>query len=282
MKKIGIIDYFIDEWHANTYLPLFEKASKALGVDYKIVYAYAEVEQAGKMLTDDWCAKNNVTRCQTIEELCEKSDNILILAPANPETHLKYAQVALKYGKATYIDKTFAPNLETAKEIFAVAEKYNTKIFTSSALRYAEELAEFADVKNVIVKGGGSSLQEYIIHEIEMAVKLTKGDKAEKVYVFNREKQSTIVVKFATKAVTLIFSRSGWGFSVDVEKENGECVFKNIEKGTEFYGLISSILTFFETNQEPFDKKETLNVLAIRDAIMKGVDGEFGECICAE
>jgi hypothetical protein len=149
-------------------------------------------------------------------------------------------------------------------------------------LRYAEELAEFSDVKNVIVKGGGSSLQEYIIHEIEMAVKLTKGDKAEKVYVFNREKQSTIVVKFATKAVTLIFSRSGWGFSVDVEKENGECVFKNIEKGTEFYGLISSILTFFETNQEPFDKKETLNVLAIRDAIMKGVDGEFGECICAE
>jgi hypothetical protein len=282
MKKIGIIDYFIDEWHSNTYLGLFERASKELGLDYQVTYGWAEVDKEGRLTTEEWCKKNNIIQCQSIEELCEKSDNILILAPANPETHLKYAQVALKYGKATYIDKTFAPNLETAKEIFAVAEKYNTKIFTSSALRYAEELAEFSDVKNVIVKGGGSSLQEYIIHEIEMAVKLTKGDKAEKVYVFNREKQSTIVVKFATKAVTLIFSRSGWGFSVDVEKENGECVFKNIEKGTEFYGLISSILTFFETNQEPFDKKETLNVLAIRDAIMKGVDGEFGECICAE
>lgn len=279
MKKIGIIDYFIDEWHANTYLPLFEKASKALGVDYKIVYAYAEVEQAGKMLTDDWCAKNNVTRCQTIEELCEKSDNILILAPANPETHLKYAKLALPYGKTTYIDKTFAPDLKTAKEIFAIAEKYNTKIFTSSALRYAEEIADYTDVKSVMVKGGGRSLEEYIIHQIEMAVKLTQGAKAEFLHVFNSEKQTAIAVKMEDKTVTLNYSNSGWGFSVDVETDKANCEFKNIEKGTEFYRLVESIVKFFETNEEPFDKKETLAVLAIRDAIMQGVKSECGKRI---
>ena len=282
MKKIGIIDYFIDEWHSNTYLPLFEKVSQALGVDYKIVYAYAEVEQAGKMLTDDWCAKNNVTRCQTIEELCEKSDNILILAPANPETHLKYAKLALPYGKTTYIDKTFAPDLETAKEIFAIAEKYNTKIFTSSALRYAEEIADYADVKSVMVKGGGRSLEEYIIHQIEMAVKLTKGAKPEYLHVFNSEKQTTIAVKLEGKTVTMNYSNSGWGFSVDVETDKANCEFKNIEKGTEFYRLVESIVKFFETNEEPFDKKETLAVLAIRDAIMQGVSGECGERIVIE
>lgn len=274
MKKIGIIDYFIDEWHSNTYLGLFEKASKALGVDYKVEYAYAEVEVDGKMRTDDWCAKNNVTRCKTIEELCEKSDNILILAPANPETHLRYAEAALKYGKTTYIDKTFAPDLETAKEIFAVAEKYNTKIFTSSALRYAEEIADYTDVKNVIIKGGGRSLEEYIIHQIEMAVKLTKGEQAKFVHVFNGVKQSTMVVEYENRAVTLSYSNSGWGFSVDVETENANCEFKNVEKGTEFYRLVESIVKFFETNEEPFNKKETLAVLAIRDAIMKGANGE--------
>ena len=273
MKTIGIIDYFIDEWHSNTYLGLFERASKALGVDYKVTYAYAEVEQPGKMLTDDWCAKNNVTRCYSIEELCEKSDNILILAPANPETHLKYAQIALSYGKTTYIDKTFAPDLQTAKEIFAIAEKYGTKIFTSSALRYAEEIVEYTDVKNVMIKGGGRSLEEYIIHQIEMAVKMTKGAKADCVHVFHSTKQSTTVVEYADKMVTLSYSNSGWGFSVDVETENANCEFKNIEKGTEFYRLVESIVKFFETNKEPFDKKETLAVLAIRDAIMKGVNG---------
>lgn len=273
MKKIGIIDYFIDEWHSNTYLGLFEKASKELGVDYKVTYAYAEVEQPGKMLTDDWCAKNNVTRCYSIEELCEKSDNILILAPANPETHLKYAQIALSYGKTTYIDKTFAPDLQTAKEIFAIAEKYNTKIFTSSALRYAEEIAGYTNVKNVMIKGGGRSLEEYIIHQIEMAVKMTGGAQAEQVHVFHSAKQSTTVVEYADKTVTLSYSNSGWGFSVDVETENANCEFKNIEKGTEFYRLVESIVKFFETNEEPFDKKETLAVFAIRDAIMKGVNG---------
>ena len=282
MKKIGIIDYFIDEWHSNTYLPLFEKVSGALGVDYKIAYAYAEVEQAGKMLTDDWCAKNNVTRCQTIEELCEKSDNILILAPANPETHLRYAKIALPYGKTTYIDKTFAPDLATAKEIFAIAEKYSTKIFTSSALRYAEEIADYTDVKSVMVKGGGRSLEEYIIHQIEMAVKLTKGAKPEYLHVFNSEKQTTIAVKLEGKTVTMNYSNSGWGFSVDVETDKANCEFKNIEKGTEFYRLVESIVKFFETNEEPFDKKETLAVLAIRDAIMQGVSGECGERIVIE
>ncbi len=283
MKKIGIIDYFIDEWHSNTYLGLFERANKDLGFDYQVAYGYAEIDKEGRLTTEEWCKKNNITRCNSIEELCEKSDNILILAPANPETHLKYAKIALSYGKTTYIDKTFAPDLKTAKEIFAIAEKYNTKIFTSSALRFAEELNDFSDVKNVIVKGGGSSLQEYIIHEIEMAVKLTKGTAAERVSVFNREKQATIVITFADgKVATLIFSRSGWGFSVDVESANGDCVYKDITKGTEFYGLISSILKFFETNQEPFAKKETLTVLAIRDAIMKGVDGEFGQCFSVE
>ena len=271
MKKIGIIDYFIDEWHSNTYLGLFEKASKELGVDYKVTYAYAEVEQPGKMLTDDWCAKNNVTRCYSIEELCEKSDNILILAPANPETHLKYAQIALSYGKTTYIDKTFAPDLQTAKEIFAIAEKYNTKIFTSSALRYAEEIAEYTDVKNVMIKGGGRSLEEYIIHQIEMAVKLTKGEQAKLAHVFSGDKQSTIVLEYAGRTVTLSYSNSGWGFSVDVETDKANCEYKNVEKGTEFYRLVESIVKFFETNEEPFDKKETLAVLAIRDAIMKGI-----------
>ena len=282
MKKIGIIDYFIDEWHSNTYLGLFEKASQALGVDYKVTYAYAEVEQPGKMLTDDWCAKNNVTRCNTIEELCEKSDNILILAPANPETHLKYAEAALKYGKTTYIDKTFAPDLETAKAIFAVAEKYNTKIFTSSALRYAEEIEGYDNVKNVMIKGGGRSLEEYIIHQIEMAVKLTKGEQAKLVHVFSGDKQSTMVVEYENRAVTLSFSNSGWGFSVDVETDKANCEFKNVEKGTEFYRLVESIVKFFETNEEPFDKKETLAVLAIRDAIMKGVSGAYGKSIPVE
>ena len=83
-----------------------------------------------------------------------------------------------------------------------------------------------------------------------------------------------MVVEYENRAVTLSYSNSGWGFSVDVETEKANCEFKNVEKGTEFYRLVESIVKFFETNEEPFNKKETLAVLAIRDAIMQGANGE--------
>ena len=276
MKKIGIIDYFIDEWHSNTYLGLFEKANKDLGLDYQVAYGYAEINKEGRLTTEEWCKKNNITPCESIEELCEKSDNILILAPANPETHLKYAKIALRYGKSTYIDKTFAPDLQTAKEIFSIAEKGNAKIFTSSALRYAEEIADFSDIKSVIVTGAGGSLEEYVIHQIEMVVKMTKGEQAKFVSVFQRGKQATAIVEFADKTATLNYSPSACGFSVDVETEKEYCDYRKVVKGTEFYNLIVSILNFFETNQEPFSKNETLSVLAIRDAVLAAKKVAFG------
>ena len=279
MKKIGIIDYFIDEWHSNTYLGLFEKANEELGLDYKIVYGYAEVEKEGRLTTEAWCQKNNIEVCKSIEELCEKSDNILILAPANPETHLKYARVALPYGKTTYIDKTFAPDLQTAKEIFAIAQKHGTRIFTSSALRFPDEMADLSDVKNVIITGGGGNLEEYIIHQIEMAVKLCGSEAARRVHVFNREKQATVVVDFESKSATLNYSRSSCGFSVDVESSGDRCDYRKIASGTEFYNLIKTILTFFETSVPPFEQKETLQILAIRDAILQAVKLGYGQSV---
>ena len=280
MKKIGIIDYFIDEWHSNTYLGLFEKANEELGLDYKIAYGYAETDKEGRLTTGEWCQKNNIEMCESMEELCEKSDNILILAPANPETHLKYAKIALPYGKTTYIDKTFAPDLQTAKEIFAIATKHGTKIFTSSALRFAEETEGFSDVKNMIITGGGGSLEEYIIHQIEMAVKLIGGEAARRVHVFNKDKQATIVIDFESgRTATLNYSKSSCGFSVDVETGGDRCDYRKISSGTEFYNLIKTILTFFETSVVPFEQKETLQILAIRDAVLKAVSIGYGQSI---
>lgn len=277
MKKIGIIDYFIDEWHSNTYLGLFEKANKELGLNYKLAYGWAETDKEGRLSTEEWCAKNGIERCATIEELCEKSDNILILAPANPETHLKYAQIALRYGKNTYIDKTFAPNLDTAKQIFEIAEKYGTKFFTTSALRYAEEIEGFTNVESLVTTGGGGNVWEYIIHQIEMAVKLMQGEKATSVQVFHRQKQTTAIVYFGDKTATLNYAHSDCGFSVDVQsKDKPSCSYERVEKGTEFYRLIAAILRFFEEGIVPFDSKETLEVIAIRDAIVKAIELPIG------
>ena len=165
MKKIGFVDFFISEWHANNYPAWIDNAAKELGEDYKVCYAWAEdyVSPVDSVNTDEWCEKFGVERCATIEELCEKSDYIVVLSPSNPEKHLAYAKAVLPYGKPTYIDKTFACNCAEAEEIFAIAEKYGTPFFSTSALRYATELEGICPEKTLDITGGGRLFSEYCI-----------------------------------------------------------------------------------------------------------------------
>ena len=54
MKKIGFIDYYISEWHANNYPKWIAAAAEALGVDYKVeIWAKEELE-GGSLSPEDF------------------------------------------------------------------------------------------------------------------------------------------------------------------------------------------------------------------------------------
>lgn len=273
MKTIGFIDYYISEWHANNYPVWIKEASEKLGEDFVVKYAWAEkdVSPVDGRTTDEWCKEFGVEKCNSIEELCEKADYVLILAPSDPETHLKYAEKALAYKKNTYIDKTFAPDYKTAKKIFDIAEENGTKFFSSSALRYAAELEELSDANAVFTQGGGGNLAEYIIHQIEMAVKLIN-DKATRIRVEKQGKNQYIsTVQFKNgKQATMLYAQ-GLGFSVCAENTNGKTANKQIVSSM-FNGLIADILRFYNTGEVSFDVAQTLEVMKIREAVIKGQD----------
>ena len=271
MKTIGLVDYFIDEWHSNNYIPWINEICKEHGLEFEVKYAWAESETfEGKLSTDEWCKSTGVEKCASIDELCEKSDYIMILAPANPEKHLLYAKDVLKHGKNTYIDKTFAPDIKEAKEIYGLVEKYGTKFFSTSALRYAKELDAHANgVNSVIIKGGGRSFEEYIIHQIEMLVRLM-GTGAKKVKVLSSGKQKVCAIEFEDERLGFLEYDPSNIFGFTVEDKDGTT--KN--EGTDsayFKNLLKSILEFFQSGKVPFEKEQTLAVIAIRDALMKAV-----------
>ena len=114
MKKIGFVDYYISEWHANNYPIWIKEECEKAGLDYAVAYAWAERDDSSfdGRNTDGWCKDFGAERCGSIDELCEKSDVVLVLAPSNPETHLRFAEKVLPYKKRTYIDKTFAPDYD--------------------------------------------------------------------------------------------------------------------------------------------------------------------------
>ena len=280
MKTVGFVDYYINEWHANNYVGWIRNAAEKLGEDFEVKYAWAELDKdpAQVMSTAEWCEKYGVTKCDTVEQLCEKSDYIVVLAPSNPETHLRLAQAVLKYGKNTYIDKTFAPDFETARKIFDIAAEHGTRFFSSSALRYAGELNEVAGAKELITTGGGSNFDEYIIHQVEMLVK-TLGCDAKSVRSERKEDGSvTVTVDFASgKQGKMVYSPDS-PFTLDARFEDGTSCFKNVDGGVIFTNLIDDMLRFFLSGEVSFDTEQTLAVSRIREAAIKSAN-QNGELI---
>ena len=188
-------------------------------------------------------------------------------APSDPETHLRLAQAVLPFGKRTYIDKTFAPDLDTAKEIFAIAEKYNTPFFSSSALRYSDELAAFKDANNLIVTFGGSNFEEYIIHAVEMSVAVLKNPaKKVKVEHLGNHRLCNIVTENGSKAAIVYAKGQTYGMTADLA--DGTCSSQKMASPF-FKNLTADILNFFETGNVSFDVQETLEVMRLRDALLK-------------
>ncbi len=267
MKKIGFVDYYISEWHANNYPLWIKEACEKAGLDYIVAYAWAErgVSPFDGRNTDEWCKAFGVTKCETIEELCEKSDIILVLAPSDPQVHLSFAERILPYQKRTYIDKTFAPDFATSEKIFAIAEKYQTPFFSSSALRYASELDALVGSDKIIVTGGGGNFEEYIIHQIEPAVKVLRA-KATSVRAQMQGKQVVCSVEFeGGKQATLCYGEA-MPFTVCTEKD-GKSAYAALNSDY-FRALIKDILRFYESGETSFDTSETKEVMRIREALI--------------
>lgn len=269
MKTIGLVDYYVSEWHANHYPAWIQEQSQKAGTGFCVKYAWAETYRSpvdGRS-TDEWCRDFGVERCETIDELCRKCAYILILAPSNPEKHPAYAQAVLKYGKHTYIDKTFAPGYDEAQAIFDMAAQYGTKCFSSSALRYASELHGLEDCRAVITTGGGDSFDEYIIHQVEMIVK-TIAQKPKAVRVEKQGSQYIGSVLFENGRKAAMAYAPPYPFTIQADTSRHESVFREIRSDF-FKALITDILHFFETGNISFDISQTLDVMRIRSALIQ-------------
>ena len=267
MKTIGFIDYFLNEWHANEYPAMIRAYNEKNGTDYQVKYAWEETSTLGGMTTEEWCEKYGAQPCASIEEVCEKSDFVVVLAPSNPEKHLAYAKAVFACGKNPYIDKTFAPDYATAKAIFDLANEYGVQFFSSSALRYASELNAYMGTANTIfTTGGGSNFDEYIIHQIEMAVKCL-GVGAEQVRYTKNADQEWVEVAYANGKVAKMMFAPCMPFAVTVADENGSN-YLPIESAF-FDGLIADILHFFATGEKSFDGAQTLEVIKIREGAIQ-------------
>ena len=270
MKKIGFIDNFLSEAHANSYPDMIRKNALAQELGFDVCYAYAktEVSPYDNVTTDEWCAKHKVERVDSIEELVDKSDFIVVLSPDNPEMHEILCEKPLKSGKTTYIDKTFAPDLATAKRIFAVAEANNTPAITTSALRYASEYQDVdTDSLTSAISVGGGLPEIYMIHQIEPIV-LLFGAEPKRLMNVGSEALPEYIVEFADgRRATIACCRPNCPFQM-VFNFKDTCKIVPIESPF-FMNFIHNLITFFKTGVEAIPHAQTYAVIAIREAAIK-------------
>ncbi|PYI50560.1 hypothetical protein [Paenibacillus flagellatus] len=259
MKKIGFIDYFLDEWHANKYPEWIENAT---GGAMKVAYAYAKKDADNGLDNATWCRNKGVELLGSIEEVVEKSDYLIVLSPDYPEFHEELAMLPLQSGKPTYVDKTFAPDRATAQLLIDTAAKHGTPLYSSSALRYAAEYAG-ADREGIeyISSIGPGRYDNYSIHQIEPIVSLM-GSEAERVMFTGTANTPSLLIGFSGGRQAAIHHFAGSPFTLALNYASGKSAVLKAESDF-FAAFIRDLTRFFETGVPTVDPAETIAVITI-------------------
>lgn len=265
MKKIGFIDYYLNEWHANNYPAWIEEAT---GGEMKVCYGYGKIAHpVNGMTSEEWCAKMGVECCATIDEIVEKSDYLIVLSPDNPEMHWELVQKPLRSGKPTYVDKTFAPDKKTAEDIFALAEEYHTPMWSSSALRFSQEIQGLDTAKiDGMVSVGSGVMDIYLIHQVEPIVTLM-GTEVEKVMYAGTDMTPHILLQYKDGRAATIAHMPEAPFALYINNTDGTTV--SIPSTSEFFpNLMKKMMEFFKTEGKVVGapKEQTIAVIAVIDA----------------
>jgi len=274
MKKIGFIDHFLDEWHAENYPRWIRESS--VGDCYSVAHAWAETEVAGKRTNAQWCEAHGVELVATLDELIERSDYLVVLAPDNPDRHEALVLPALASGKPTYLDKPLAPNLATTRRILGAARDYGTPFFSSSALRFAGELdearAKLAGMSlEYVATSGGGNFTSYAVHQAEMLVALT-GKPALRVKQCGTVNAPLLMVDFGGGLLATMQVMLGAPFRVSAVADSNQSYHAAQIQAAFFPRFIEAMLSFFETGEAPFPSWQSEAVMALLDAAFAGLE----------
>jgi len=264
MIRIGFVDHRLGNFHANVFLQAFRGT---LASRSTVAGCFALDANDGRA----WAEKNGVKWCDSVATMNDRVDAFMILAPSNPELHWQLCEMALPLGKATYVDKTFAPDLATAERIFALADQHQTPVQTTSALRYTAAQALVRQqppgaVKHMIAWGGGSSFGEYAIHPVELLVSCM-GSEATSLLRRGMSDYSQLLINFTGNrtGVANVYTAGDTPFAASVTTDKTTTLL-TLDLDKIFLDTAAAVLDLFETGKPNVDRRESLMVRRILDA----------------
>lgn len=208
----------------------------------------------------------------SIDEVVEKSDVLIVLSPDNPERHWELCQKPFRSGKRVYVDKTFAPSKKIAEDLVKLAEENNTPFFSSSALRFSDELTTLGRENIAFINSRGpGDFDTYAIHQIE-PITMLMGAEATRVMAVGAGMHQTVVIAFkgGRSAVMSHYGWSGVDFNMTVSYADGSTTVVPALSNS-FPNFIKAMCDFFRTGEIKAAHEDTVAIMGIIEAGNKAI-----------
>ncbi|MDQ3009512.1 MAG: Gfo/Idh/MocA family oxidoreductase [Acidobacteriota bacterium] len=242
------------------------------------------IERFTAEMKDKW----KVELVGSIEELCQKVDAVLLMS-VDGRQHLAQIRPVFAAKKPVFIDKPFAGNFEQAYQIVELGQKSGTPFFSSSPRRFSAEVQtlkrnqSLGDIQGAFAYGPMPiephvpDLFWYGIHSVESLYTLM-GAGCETVtrvhtegadVVTGRWKDGRIGVvrgdrKDKTYGAVVFGSKSV--VSTKAAGDEPKTTDPNQPARSGYYGVVSTVVKFFQTKQPPVSPEETLEIMAFMQA----------------
>lgn len=285
MYRIGFIDYFLDEWHAENYPLWIKQFSKSRFVLHG---AYGDIEPPfnNRRSNAEFCQAHGIIHFKSIKDLVEECDALILLSPDNPEEHVRLARETIISDKPIFVDKTFADSEEEAKQIFDIAQAQDAPIYSTSALRYSKGYETWPDMNDgaEILSFGSGDPRQYLIHQLEPLIARTKTRPLNVLSYLGNDKNSeqhVFLMEFPNDIRATIIQRMDLPFQISVHTKKAKSLMNADDSF--FESQVEVMLDFFEASLKakeqgttapppPVTKEETLEIIGTRDLILRAIE----------
>ncbi len=232
--------------------------------------SYTRVEKFTEQLRDKW----GITIVDSIPELCEMVDAVMIES-VDGRPHLEQARPVIAARLPFFIDKPMAGSYADALQIARLARAANVPWFSSSSLRFADDIRKAMDpgiVGKIVACDAYSpcptephhpDLFWYGIHGVEILY-AAMGPGCQSVTRVSTPDMDVVVGRWKDGRIGTFpgmrTGRRGYGCTVFGEKAVAT------GQGHSYRGLVEEIVKFFRTGQPPIPPEETLELLAFMEA----------------
>lgn len=272
MLRIGVLDYYLNNWHADHYPGFLREVIARDHYHAAVTTAFALLPEppGGGVSSEDWCRERDISLSESLDQFLDSVDAILVIAADDARFHDLVCPLVLECQKPLFIDKTFAKDYETGKAFFELARQSGTPVFSASAQRYCQDIIDwkkaYKERPRFVSTVGPHSLDRYAVHQLEPIQELM-GIGVKRVKAFSVGSMVTCLMLDYGDGRLASFTQTPQPYAeFNFMVSDGETGARlKSEDATYYPNLAKAILDFFESKKSPVSPEETLEVLQIID-----------------